>query len=161
MKKLLCLILLLSLSCCILCSCFSTSVEDNQGSGTVSPSDGDSNLGDYKVTIDSCRMATDYKDTPIVIIKYTFTNNSDDPASFYLTFDAEAFQNGIGLNRCYVVADSANYSEDNQRKAIKKGATLSVEIAYELNDTTTDIEVEVEELISFSDKKVCKTFSLS
>ena len=161
MKKLLCLILLLSLLCCMLCSCFSTGGEDNQGNGTVSPSGSDSNLGDYKVTIDSCRMATDYKDKPIVIIKYTFTNNADDPASFYVTFDAEVFQDGIGLNRCYVVADSANYSEDNQTKEIKKGATLSVEVAYELNDTTTDIEVEVEEFFSFSGKKVTKTFSLS
>ena len=46
-------------------------------------------------------------------------------------------------------------------KEIKKGATLEVECAYELNDTTTDIEVEVTETFSFDDEIVTKTFSIA
>ena len=42
-----------------------------------------------------------------------------------------------------------------------KGATIEVEVAYELNDTTTDIEVEVSELISFNDSMITKTFSIA
>ena len=48
--------------------------------------------------------------------------------------------------------DSANYSADNQNKEIKKGASLEVEVAYVLNDTTRDLEVEISELFSYSDK---------
>ena len=44
---------------------------------------------------------------------------------------------------------------------IKAGVSLDVEVAYELNDTTTDIEVEVKELISFDDDLVTKTFSIA
>ena len=96
----------------------------------------------------------------IVIVKYQFTNNDSEATSFMWTFEYNVYQNGIGLNECYVVAETANFSSDNQSKEIKKGASISVEVAYELNDTTTDIEVEVSELISFSDKKIAKTFSI-
>ena len=133
----------------------------DQGKGKANATDADTNLGDYKVEIVSCRLAKDYEGKDIVIVKYSFTNNSDDNASFMFAFDENVYQNGIGLNECYIADDSANYSSDNQTKEIKTGATLEVEVAYELNDTPTDIEVEVKELISFNDSVVTKTFSIS
>lgn len=120
----------------------------------------DDELGEYAVVIDSCRLAKDFEDKDIVIIKYIFTNNSDDAASFMFAFDDSVYQDGIGLNECYFADDSANFSSDNQTKDIKPGSSLDVEVAYELNDSTTDIEVEVKELISFSDKTITKTFSI-
>ena len=135
----------------------------NQGSGaadTVNKENG-STLGDYSVIIDSCRLAKDYEDEPVVIVKYKFTNEKDDDsASFMLAITDNVYQNGVGLNKAYILDDSANYNSDNQSKEIKKGASIEVEVAYELNDTETDIEVEVKELISLSDKKIVKTFSI-
>ena len=46
-------------------------------------------------------------------------------------------------------------------KEIKKGATLSVDVAYTLNDETTPIDVEVSEIFSLTDKKITKTFTIS
>ena len=118
-------------------------------------------LGDYIIVIDSCRLAKTYDDKPVVIVKYIYTNvSSENPTSFSLAVEDEVYQNGVGLNRAYFVDESANYSSDNQNKDIKAGATIEVEVAYELNDTTTDIEVEVEEFISWNDDKVVKTFAL-
>lgn len=153
----------------------------NQGSGAVNgesstESDGstesgqlnnssdpkDETLGDYSVVIDSCRLAESFDGKPVVIVKYIFTNNkNDDATAFSFAFDDAVYQNGVGLNGAYVLKDSANYNSDNQTKEIKKGASIEVEVAYELNDTTTDIEVEVKELWSFSDKTLTKTFSIS
>ena len=132
---------------------------DDQGSGDAVGNG--SNLGDYKLEIKSCRLAEDYSGKPIAIIKYSFTNNGDDPISFMVAFNDAVYQNGVALNECYIADDSANYSSDNQTKEIKKGATLEIEAAYTLNDTTTDLEVEVEELFSFSDKTVKKTFKIT
>ena len=120
----------------------------------------DDELGDYSVEIDSCRLAKDFEGNYIVIVKYIFTNNSEDAANFMFAFNDTVYQDGIGLNECYFADDSANYSSDNQTKDIKTGSSLDVEVAYELNDNTTDIEVEVKELISFSDKTITKTFSI-
>ena len=139
-----------------------TSQADNttQANNAAQPNN-KANLGDYNVVISSCRLAEDYTGAPIAIVKYSFTNVSDDSAAFMFSVDANAFQNGIGLNECYIAKDSANYSSDNQTKEIKKGATLDVEVAYKLNDTTTPVEIEVSEFISFIDRKVTKTFIIN
>lgn len=119
-------------------------------------------LGDYKVEIDSFRMAKDYEGNKVVIIKYIFSNVNDDNATaFYTAFDDAVYQNGVGLNEAYILKDSAEYSADNQLKEIKKGASIEVEVAYVLNDETTDIEVEVKELFSFDDNVLTKTFSIA
>ena len=118
-------------------------------------------LGDYAVDILGCRLAKDYEGKDVVIVKYKFTNNSDKAANFMFAFDDSVFQDGIGLNESLVVDKSAKYSADNQQKDIKPGASLEVECAYELNDTKTDIDVEVKELISLSDKTISKSFSIT
>ena len=135
---------------------------DDQGNGALSGSQSaQNNLGDYNVTVKSCRLAKDYQGKGVVIVKYEFTNNSDDKAAFWTTFEDNVYQDGIGLNECIVTDSSANYSTDNQMKEIKPGATLEVEIAYTLNDSTTPIEVEVSEYFSFDDKVVKKTFDIA
>lgn len=161
MKKAITFITLFALILVTLCSCVDTDTTQDQGSGSASSNNSsNSTLGDYNVVIESCRLATDYEGEPIVIVKYKFTNNGDEPACFAWSLEYDAFQDGVGLNECYFADDSANYSSDNQTKEIKRGASLSVEVAYKLNDSTTDVEIEVSELISFSNKKITKTFSI-
>lgn len=134
----------------------------DQGTGTVTPAEDNAALGDYTVEIDSCRLAKDFEGTDVVIVKYIFTNVSSDSAtSFAVAIDENVYQNGVGLTESYFLEDSANYNADNQLKEIKKGASIEVEVAYELNDAQTEIEVEVSELFSFSDKVITKTFSIS
>lgn len=145
-------------SCCIM-----TDNPSAETSGSKESAAQDSNVGnlsEYRVEIAGCRLATDYSGEPIVIVKYVFSNYAEDPVAFYIAFSATVYQDGIGLNECYFADDSANYSSDNQTKEVKKGATIEVEVAYELNDTTTPIEVEVEEFLSFKDEKITKTFTI-
>ena len=141
-----------------------SSTDDQRGDNSIGNATQDPNkpnLDIYNIEILSCRLAEDYYGKPIVIVKYGFTNNDDDAIAFYLAATDNVYQNGIGLNECYVTDKSANYSSDNQMKEIKKGATIEVEVAYVLNDITTPIEVEVSRFISFSDKKVTKTFTIN
>ncbi|MBE5928818.1 MAG: DUF5067 domain-containing protein [Lachnospiraceae bacterium] len=134
----------------------------NQGTGTAENQESDTSIGDYTVEIQSCRLAKDYEGKDVVIVKYFYTNvANDDATAFFTAFDETVYQNGVGLNESYFVDDSAKYNSDNQMKEIKKGASLEVEVAYELNDTTTDIEVEVKELFSFDDTIITKTFSIA
>ncbi len=135
----------------------------DQGSGNVGENSGgdDAVIGDYSVVIDSCRLAKDFEGNPVVIVKYIYTNvSSDEATSFAVAFDETVYQDGVGLNESWFVDDSADYNADNQTKEIKKGASLDVEVAYELNDKKTDIEVEVKELFSFDDTTITKTFSI-
>ena len=159
MKKIFSLFLAVALIT-VLCSCGESKTDDQGAGKTENNSSEDSNIGDYKIDIKSCRLAKDYNGKDVVIVKYGFTNNGDKSASFSFTFNDTVYQNGVGLNEAYVMDKSANYDSGNQMKEIKKGATLDVEVAYELNDKTTDIEVEVKELISLNDNVVKKKFSI-
>lgn len=129
--------------------------------GTDSASQGNSSFTDCTIDIKSCRLAKSYDGKAVAIITYGYTNNSDSATSFCVAVKTNVFQNGIGLNNAYILDKSANYSADNQTKELKKGSTLDVEVAYELNDSTTDIVVEVEEFLSFKDFKVTKTFKIA
>lgn len=166
MKKLLSFFLALAVLCCFALFALGSSSEEgtsDQGSGSAEQSkDDNSSLGDYSVEIKNCRLAKDYEGKDVAIVTYKFTNASnDDATAFYIAFEDAVYQNGVGLNKAYVLDDSANYNPDNQTKEIKKGASIDVEVAYELNDSSTDIEVEVKELFSFSDKTLKKSFSLA
>ena len=135
---------------------------DNQGSDKASSQTvADTNLGDYQLEIKSCRLAKDYQGKKVVIVKYGFTNNGDKATSFMVAFEDAAYQNGVGLNEAYMLDDSAKYSMDNQRKEIKTGASLDVEVAYTLNDDKSDVEVEVKKLFSLDECSVSKTFSIA
>ena len=152
---------LLAFGLCAIASSDSGDSNDDQGSENANQNENGSNLGNYNIVIKSCRLAEDYEGKPIAIITYSFTNNDKDPANFSFAFECNVYQDGIGLNECYFASEEANYSSDNQLKDIKQGATIDVEVAYVLNDTTTDLEVEVSELISLSEKTVKKTFTIS
>ena len=168
MKKIICL--LLTLAILFAFSACSDEPAKDQGSGTAS-GDGTTQsaednkdtdrIGDYSVVIDSCRLAKDYEDKDVVIVKYIFTNVEDDePASFSLSIGAKVYQNGVELSDAYILDDDADYSSEDSLKEIKKGATIEVEKAYELDDTETEIEVEVTDWLSLTEDKIVKTFSL-
>ena len=120
----------------------------------------DNEIGQYSVEILNARLTSTYDNKPAVVVTYKFTNNTNDTAtSFYIAFDDEVYQNGVGLNSAYVLKDGDPYDSDNASKEIKKGSSIEVEQAYILNDSSTPIEVEVKELFSFSDKTVSRTFN--
>lgn len=134
---------------------------EDQGSSSASSEEKKTNLGDYKIEIKSSRLTEDFEGKKVIVVTYGFTNHSENATSFMVAVDDEAYQNGVGLNQTLFVKDSDPYDSGNQTKDIKTGASIDVEIAYDLNDETTPVEVEVKELISFNDSKVTKTFEIA
>ncbi len=138
-----------------------TSTKANGEAAVETKASHDNEIGEYSVEIKSVRMAKTYDDKNAVIVTYHYTNNTNDnPTAFFIAFEDRVYQNGVGLNEAYLLKDSEKYNSDNQTKEIKKGASIDVEVAYELNDSTTPLDVEVKELFSFSDKTISKTFNL-
>lgn len=134
-------------------------VTQESGSAAASADTGKS-LGDYEVEIKSARLSKDYEGKKVVVVTYGFKNNADNATAFTWAFDDQVYQNGVGLEKCYVMDDNDPYDSANQDKQIKKGVSLDVEVAYVLNDDSTPINVELKELISFSDKTITKTFDI-
>ena len=115
-------------------------------------------LGDYDVSIVSHRVTKNYDDSPVIIVKYAFTNNSDEAASFDWTIEDRLYQNGVELTETIIVDD--NYNAELSYSEIKPGVTLELEKAYSMRDTASQITVELSKLISFTDDVLTYTIDL-
>ena len=111
------------------------------------------------VTIDSATVGTDYSDDPCVFVTYTFTNVShEEPTSFAVEYDADVYQNGIECELAF--ADTGD--DSNYMTKIKAGNSINVTLAYELQDTTSDVEVEVKELFAWDNEIIAsQTFHIA
>lgn len=111
-------------------------------------------IGDYMVTIKESKIVENGEKN-ILVVTYSFTNDSDDSQAFMYAITDKLFQNGVELGTVYSSwGMEEEYNFDNKSKEIKPGITLDVQCAYELNDLTTNVEVEITEWISFDDKKL-------
>ena len=115
---------------------------------------------------DTCTVAIkDYvlsKDTDgkdIIIINFDFSNSDSEGKSFSISASTQVFQDGVELSHAYFVE---NYSSENSLKQVRDGATIAVQDAFELNNLTSPVEVEVSDTFDFLGKSeiLKKTFEL-
>lgn len=137
---------------------FGTTVNDIIEGGTVNAEAeivSDNTLGDYGCVVKGAQLTKDWEGKDAVMITYEFTNNASEPISFDIALDAAAFQNGIGLETA-VLDDETDIIDAE----IKSGVTKEVKKAYVLNDTTTPVEIEITEWLSFTNEKIVTTVEL-
>ena len=119
----------------------------SESSATEAASEQQTEQAKYGVTLDGGEVVANYDGAQAFVITYTFTNNSDEAVMPSVAVDVNAYQNGVELD-FGVVTDIDNQSTTRE---IKPGASITCQQAYVLNDTS-DVMVEVTELISFSDE---------
>ena len=138
-----------------------SSSEDSNASAVTSAVSAESEekandtVGDYKCVVKGAKLCKDLTGKDAVLITYEFTNNSDSAVSFDVALDARAYQDGVGLETAILDEDTDYLDVD-----IKPGVTKEVKKAYNLRDTSTEIEIEVSELISFSYDKIVTTVEI-
>lgn len=138
-----------------------SSSEDSNASAVTSAVSAESEekandtVGDFKCVVKGAKLCKDLTGKDAVLITYEFTNNSDSAVSFDVALDARAYQDGVGLETAILDEDTDYLDVD-----IKPGVTKEVKKAYNLRDTSTEIEIEVSELISFSDDKIVTTVEI-
>lgn len=101
------------------------------------------NAGSYNVEVKSAKLAKDVSDDPIIVVTYSFTNNSDDSIAFDTIIDDKAFQDGVELGFVYTSWGVDGLDFETKRKEIKPGVTYDVTCAYELNDQSTPVDIEL------------------
>lgn len=112
----------------------------------------DNTLGDFKCVVKGAKVTKDWEGKDAVLITYEFTNNSDSPMSFDGALNDKLYQDGIEL-------ESAILSDDEESKLLdtvdlKPGITKEVKKAYLLRNKDSEIEVEIQEIFSFSDDMI-------
>lgn len=129
-------------------------------SETVATEQNTGALGDYAIEIGDYVLTKTYDGKDAIVINMKYTNNSDDAMSYMSSLIATAYQDGVELSTA-IIMDNSVYDAEQQMKELKTGASIDVQVAYELSNTTSDVEFKVEEFISFSDAKVEKTFAIA
>ena len=124
-------------------------------------SKGEGVLGNYTVTVKDSFVATNMSDENVLVVTYSFTNHGEDAAAMMYAIVDKLFQNGVELSAAYNTIGIEGYDGEAIMKSIQPGVTLDVQQAYKLNDTTTDVEVQLSEFISLSDDTVTYTIHLS
>lgn len=107
----------------------------------------DGTLGDYVCTFKSATKCKDWDNRDSVKIVYSFTNNSSNPSSFDVALDDNVYQDGIALESTFTSGSDDQILDVE----IKPGITKEVTKVYVLRNSTSDLEIEVSELLSFSD----------
>ena len=103
---------------------------------------------DYSVTIDGYSLTNDYDGAPCIAINYTFTNvSSNEATSMQMATDINVYQNGVECEDAWFADDNS----DGYTNKVKAGVSVAVTRVYKLQDTTSDVEVEVAPLFSWSD----------
>ena len=113
-------------------------------------------IGDFVCVVKNAKVCKNWEGKDAVKITYSFTNNSKESESFDIALSDEVYQDGIQLESSFI-DDDDDWGIDVK---IKPGMTKEVSKVYLLRDKKTDLEVEVSELISFSDDKLVTTVKL-
>ena len=112
-------------------------------------------LGKYEVEIVSAVIENESQnsDEKVIVVTYSWTNNSEKDAKFDYTFKEAVYQGGALCESAFMDSDFRSSAQ----ALIRPGASLSVKRAYEANDYSKKIEIEISEAYS-SKTKVTKTF---
>ncbi|WP_162610847.1 DUF5067 domain-containing protein [Gordonibacter sp. An230] len=110
---------------------------------------------EFDVTVDDVLVTDDGEGKNLLVLEMTFTNNSDSAASFGSLVRPALFQNGVELKSGYLPYNHPAY--DNERSSntytdVKQGASLAVQVAFELVDAETPVEMELIDAASFDQR---------
>ena len=136
-------------------SAVSSSAETTQtaGSGTLD--------GKYDVSIGDGMFVTDSLGNELYAISYTFTNNSDEATQPFLAVQGKAFQDGVQIQDTMYLAGDHQEVANNRYLEVKPGASIEVMQFFEVSDKTAPISFEMTPVLSLSNDKLEKEFTIA
>lgn len=115
-------------------------------------------IGDYTISVISHEPTADYEGKSAILITLGFTNNSDDTTNFVSSINLQAFQDGIELETAILMDANTGTS---QMCNLRPGAGRAVTAAFILTSDISPVELEIEEMFSFSDEKLTTTLNIA
>ena len=132
-----------------------TLTEAENAEGTESKAD----IGVYEVSVDDAKVI-DYQDNKVVLVSFSFKNNSSSDINFAGAMSVEANQDTAVLAPAVVVGVEG-FDSTTLAQNVSKGEKIKVQRAYNLADGETPVTIYVEAFDkTVSDASVEKTFNL-
>lgn len=100
-------------------------------------------------------VRSDYSNNDLLMVTYTFGNNSEETVSAELATVITGFQDGIEVNKVF----DSSLTGDNYSKSIRPGAKIECKMLFELT-SKSDLEVEAQAFLSMDGSKVTETYKI-
>lgn len=116
-------------------------------------------VGKFDVTVQKYELAKDYEGKDALVIYYDWKNNSDEATAPYLSINFKGFQDGVETDSTPII-ESVDYGIG--QKDVKAGAELKdIQAAVSISDMSKPLELELDELITFTSNPYTATIDLS
>ncbi len=106
-------------------------------------------VGDFELIYKGASMMKDYDGNDALVLTLDFINNSKETTNYFWSIYETAVQNNTELEMAivYLNVDTMDTVDNSQHNDVAPGDTLEIQTAFELNDTTGEVEVTFEEMI--------------
>jgi hypothetical protein len=112
-------------------------------------------LGNYNVSILDGTVVKDTKGASYLVVTFEWSHTEKEAQSFWLAFMYRAYQDGVEIDSAFLNGLEHNTYDTK----IKAGAVLKTQIGFKLSNTTSPVEVEIENSWDWNSKdKVTRTF---
>lgn len=98
-----------------------------------------------------CKVTKDAFDDDALVLYFEFTNNSNENKSYLYTYTTKAFQHGVEIESSYA---HVGQETRNAELEIQPGTSVIVATAHQYTGDDSEVTVEVEPWVSFTDKKL-------
>ena len=118
-------------------------------------------VGDFELLYKGASIMRDCEGNDALVLTLDFTNNSEETTDYFWSIYETAIQNDTELEMAvvYLNEETLEYVDDSQYQNVDPGATVEVQTAFELDETTGEVEVTFEEMTG--DKNDSITIDLS
>lgn len=141
-------------------SASTTSATPTSPSAPAKSSGGKGNVGNFNVSIQSVRRTKDYQGKDAVVVKYSWTNNSNATTSALASLLPYCYQDGIQLDPA-TLGDNDNHDLiQAEYKNVQPGKSLTCESAYLLSGKESKVDVNISDIASLGENKVTASFSI-
>ncbi len=114
-------------------------------------------LGSYNVSIDDAKVI-EAGEGKVLVVAFTYKNESSEPAAFANVFTVETTQNGSKLGPCVINMEGINVLSGVE--IIDSGKTTKVQKTYVITDEETPVEVLVYKYGEPAGDNISKVFNL-
>ena len=105
-------------------------------------------VGEFELLYKGASIMKDYEGKDALVLTLDFTNNSKETVDYFWAIYETAMHNGTELEMAivYLNVETLESVDDSQYQDVAPGTTAEVQTAFELADTTGEVEVTFEEM---------------
>ncbi len=107
-----------------------------------------------RLTYSRHELTTDLDGNPVIVVVFTFTNNTDKATSAMFGYIVNGFQDGVELDQLFYLRPDDPLNDlvlKNAMKEIKNGASIEIAFAF-VTTSQSEVEIEAEKLFGSNDK---------